>query len=139
VAQSPRRQGQAGFHEPRLRWCGSTRDWQGFGSVYWFAMHPVIAQHLPAISAICERYNVRRLELFGSAARGSDFRAGSSDADFLIEFATKDSADLHSFFGIKAELEELLGLSVDLVETGAVRNPYVLADINRSRQSVYGS
>jgi uncharacterized protein len=79
------------------------------------------------------------LELFGSAARSVDFLAGSSDADFLIEFAPEAPADLNSYFGIKTELEELLGLSVDLVETGAVRNPYVLADINRSRQSIYGA
>jgi uncharacterized protein len=102
-------------------------------------MHPAIAKHLPAISAICERYNVRRLELFGSAARSVDFLAGSSDADFLIEFDPEGFTDLHSFFGVKAELEKLLGLSVDLVEAGAVRNPYVLADINRSRQSIYGA
>ena len=102
-------------------------------------MHPAIAQHIPAITAICERYHVRRLELFGSAARSADFRVGSSDADFLIEFAPEASADLHSFFGIKAELEKLLGLSVDLVESGAIRNPYILADIDRSRQSIYAA
>ena len=102
-------------------------------------MHPAIAQHLPAITDLCRRYDVRRLELFGSAARAVDFCADSSDADFLIEFAPEASVDLHRFFGIKADLEELLGLSVDLVEPDAVRNPYVLADINRNRQSIYGA
>ncbi len=103
------------------------------------AMHPVITQHLTGISAICRRYRVSRLELFGSAARADDFHPGRSDADFLIEFAPDDPADLNRFFGVKSELEQLLGLSVDLLEPGAIRNPYVLADINRSRQSIYGA
>jgi len=31
----------------------------------------------------------------------------------------------------------LLGRGVDLVEPAAVRNPYVLASINRSREAIY--
>ncbi len=101
-------------------------------------MHPAIAQHLPALASICERYKVRRLEVFGSSARPADFRA-DSDADFLIEFAPEAAADLHRFFGFKEEVETLLGRSVDLVETGSVRNPHVLAEINRDRQRIYGA
>jgi predicted nucleotidyltransferase len=50
-------------------------------------MHPAIAQHRSGISAICQRYRIRRLEVFGSAARAVDFNPASSDADFLVEFA----------------------------------------------------
>ena len=39
----------------------------------------------------------------------------------------------------KADLEALLGRSVDLVEPGAVRNPYVLDSINRHREAVYAA
>ena len=102
-------------------------------------MHPSIAKHLPDISSLCQRYRVRRLELFGSAARSQDFVPGSSDADFLIEFAPDTPVDLHRFFGLKTDLEQVLGIGVDLVEASAVRNPYVLADINRSRRTIYGS
>ena len=66
---------------------------------------------------------VRRLEVFGSAARGDGFVPESSDADFLVEFAADAQPDLHRFYGAKAELEQLFGRGVDLVETGAVRNP----------------
>ena len=38
--------------------------------------------------------------------------------------------------GAKADLEQLLGRGVDLVEPGAVRNPLVLASINRNRETV---
>lgn len=102
-------------------------------------MHPVIAQHRSGIAAICQRYRISRLDVFGSAARADDFTPASSDADFLVEFAPDAHAGLGEFFGAKAELEKLLGRGVDLVEPGAVRNPYVLASINRNRESVYAA
>lgn len=102
-------------------------------------MHPAIAQHRSGISAICQRYRIQRLEVFGSAARADDFNPASSDADFLVEFAADAQPDLAAFFGAKADLEKLLGRGVDLVEPGAVRNPYVLASINRSREAVYAA
>ncbi|WP_310567901.1 nucleotidyltransferase family protein [Hydrogenophaga sp.] len=102
-------------------------------------MHPAIAQHRASIAAICQRYGIRRLEVFGSAARSDDFVADTSDADFLVEFAADARPDLRSFYGAKAELEQLLGRGVDLVEPGAVRNPYVLASINRHREPVYAA
>ncbi|HSO83048.1 nucleotidyltransferase family protein [Thiocapsa sp.] len=102
-------------------------------------MHPVIAAQRPAIANICRRYQVRRLEVFGSAARGADFDPESSDADFLVEFAPDAQADLGGWFIVRTELERLLGRGVDLVEYPAVRNPYVRADIERTRELVYAA
>ena len=102
-------------------------------------MHPAIAQHRSGIAAICQRYRISRLEVFGSAARADDFNPASSDADFLVEFAPDPPPSLATFFGAKADLEQLLGRGVDLVEPSAVRNPYVLASINRNREAVYAA
>ena len=102
-------------------------------------MHPAIAQHRSGISAICQRYRISRLDVFGSAARADDFNPASSDADFLVEFAPDAEPGLNAFFGAKVDLEKLLGRGVDLVELGAVRNPYVLASINRNREAVYAA
>lgn len=102
-------------------------------------MHPTIAQHRPGITAICQRYRIRRLEVFGSAARADDFDPDSSDADFLEEFAPGSNPDLQTFYSAKAALEALLDRGVDLVKPGAVRNPYVLQNINRNRESVYAA
>lgn len=52
----------------------------------------------------------------------SAMHSASSDADFLVEFAPDAQPGLGTFFGAKADLERLLGLSVDLVEPGSVRN-----------------
>ena len=102
-------------------------------------MHPLIAQHRSGISAICQRYRISRLDVFGSAARADDFNPASSDADFLVEFAPNAHTGLAEFFGAKTELEQLLGRGVDLVEPAAIRNPYVLASINRHRELVYAA
>jgi hypothetical protein len=40
-------------------------------------------------------------------------------------------------FGLKEALEALLGRPVDLVEAGAVRNPYLKAGIDGSREPVF--
>ena len=102
-------------------------------------MHAAIAQHRSAISAICQRYGIRRLEVFGSTARASDFDPAHSDADFLVEFAPGVEPELHSIFGAKADLEALLGRGVDLVEPGAVRTPYALASINQQRAIIFSA
>lgn len=82
-------------------------------------MTPIIEQHRAEISALCRRYRVRRLDIFGSAARGADFDANRSDADFLVEFEPC-ADDLASYIELKEGLESLLGRSVDLVERPAI-------------------
>jgi predicted nucleotidyltransferase len=83
---------------------------------------------------------VVRLELFGSGARGADFDSTSSDADFLVEF-DRDSGlpALDQFVGFAEALERLLGRSVDLVEASALKNPYVRATIDRSKELIYAA
>jgi predicted nucleotidyltransferase len=103
-------------------------------------MHPLVASHRKEIAELCRRYRVRRLEVFGSAARGDDFDPARSDADFLVEFDhTSNLPALEEFFGFQEALAKLLGRDVDLVEAGAIRNPYVLASINKSKESVYAA
>jgi predicted nucleotidyltransferase len=102
-------------------------------------MHPAIDQYKHDISIICKRYRVSKLDVFGSAARNHDFNPTDSDADFLIEFAPEVQVGLGEFIGIKTELEKLLGRHVDLLEPEAIVNPYVLASINRNRESVYAA
>jgi hypothetical protein len=103
-------------------------------------MHRLIENHRDAIADVCRRYNVRRLEVFGSAARGEDFDEGTSDADFLVEFHRPGNRQpLEEFFGLQAELSQLFHRPVDLVEEGAVRNPFIRDAINRTREVVYAA
>jgi uncharacterized protein len=103
-------------------------------------MLPLIAAKKAELEALCRRHHVRRLDVFGSAARG-DFDASRSDIDFLVEFdrSNPEAMTLHTYLGLKESLEALLGRPVDLVEPRAVRNPYIKASIERSREPVFGA
>ena len=103
-------------------------------------MHAVITENLPEMAMLCRQYDVARLEVFGSAARADDFNPVLSDADFLVEFKPNSPLlPLDQYFGLARALEELLGRSVDLVQPRAVKNPFMLAEINRAREIVYAS
>ena len=103
-------------------------------------MHTEIADKQQELTALCLRFGVARLEVFGSAARGVDFDPARSDADFLVEFKPDSQLPpLEQYFGLARALEELLGRPVDLVQPRAVKNPFMLAGINRSREVVYAS
>jgi hypothetical protein len=99
-------------------------------------MHRMIEAKRPEIAAVCRRFQVRRLEVFGSAARGDDFDPGRSDVDFLVDFEPRAFAN---YFDFKEKLEALLGRPVDLVMPGAVENPYLQAGIERSREPVFAA
>ena len=104
-------------------------------------MHAVIADRATALRELCHRFGVRRLDVFGSAARGSDFDPERSDADFLVELAS-DRDDLATFLDLKEALEALLGRPVDLVERKAIeasRNPIRRRLILDEAQPVYAA
>lgn len=46
---------------------------------------------------------------------------------------------LDQYFDLKDALCDALGRPVDLVELGAVQNPYMRASINESRELVYAA
>jgi len=77
-----------------------------------------IALHRERLRDLCRRFGVRRLEVFGSAARGN-FDPARSDIDFLVEF-TAEADDLARFVDFKEALETLLGRRVDLVDRKAI-------------------
>ena len=78
--------------------------------------------------------------MFDSAARESISPRKSSDADFLVEIlAICRQSYAKGFFGLQADLSQILGRTVDLAETSALRNPYVQANVNRSREVVYAA
>jgi uncharacterized protein len=102
-------------------------------------MQPIVSDRKAEIAAICRRFGVRRLEVFGSAAR-DDFDPARSDVDFLVEFEPGFNPSLFcTYFGVKDALEALFGRRVDLLMAGQVENPYVRADIDRSRETVFAA
>ena len=102
-------------------------------------MHPILETKRAEVADVCRRSGVVRLEVFGSAAR-DDFDEARSDIDFLVRFGNDPtSSAFDSYFALKDALEQVFGRPVDLVSDGAVRNPYIKAEIDRDRQLVYAA
>jgi predicted nucleotidyltransferase len=102
-------------------------------------MVAVVESKRDLIAAICRKHRVQRLFAFGSALR-DDFRPGESDVDLLVEFEPMDGYDrANAFFDMLEELEALLGVKVDLVMAGAVKNRYISAEIERTKQMLYAA
>ncbi|NLF38865.1 hypothetical protein GX586_05430 [bacterium] len=83
----------------------------------------------------CRAFNVRRLDAFGSVARGS--ATSTSDVDLLVEFADPEAHLAQRYFGLLHRLEDGLHCAIDLLTVESVRNPYVRARILKERVPLY--
>jgi predicted nucleotidyltransferase len=95
-----------------------------------------VAQPPDKLDALCRRWKISKLCLFGSQARG-DARL-DSDIDLLIEYAPDADWSLFYVARLRDEMAELFGRPVDLVRERNVTNPYRLATIRRDRRPLYG-
>ena len=101
-------------------------------------MAPLIEEHKKEIEDLCKKFDVKRLELFGSAARG-DMRP-DSDVDFFVEFNDYDAPSIaDQWFGLQEELEKVLGRKVDFTSPRMAKNPYFLEVANRHRITLYAA
>jgi len=92
-----------------------------------------------AIAALCARFGVTRLDVFGSSLR-DDFRPGESDVDLFAEFAPMEPHALaDAYFGLLDALRELLGGDIDLIMADAVTNRYIAREIERTKQLLYAA
>ena len=102
-------------------------------------MYPLIEDKRTELEELCRRFHVERLELFGSATTDR-FDPETSDLDFLVEFQPLDyGKHAKSYFGLLAELEDLFDRHIDLVEIGAIQNPYLLKAIAKQRTPLYAA
>ena len=81
---------------------------------------------------------MRRLLLFGSAGT-EHFDEATSDIDFLVEFDDAPVSRFDSYFGLKEDLEALVGRPVDLVSTAALENPYFAKSIATTSRELYAA
>jgi predicted nucleotidyltransferase len=102
--------------------------------------HPLIAEHLGEIRALCREFGVARLEVFGSICT-NEFDPDQSDVDFLVDYPENYDFGpwLKRYFAFQERLANLLGRSVDLIMVGAPRNPYFIRSIDQTRQLLYAA
>ena len=99
-------------------------------------MIDLIREHKDALFALCRRYGVRRLDVFGSAARGT-FDPDTSDLDVVVEFIDDGPGIAMRFHGFATDAEALFGRPVDLVFDSEMKNPYFRTMVNATREPLY--
>lgn len=86
------------------------------------------------LGKLCQQWHIKRLMLYGSAARG-DFEE-NSDIDLLAEFDVGHIPGF-AFFTIQHKLSELFGRRVDL-HTAQSLSKYFREDALSDAQLIYG-
>lgn len=99
----------------------------------------LLEENRESLERLCVRYRVARLELFGSAVEGC-FDCQTSDLDFLVEFLPLEPGQYaDAYFGLLESLQALFGRGVDLVVARAIKNPYFLQSVNKTRTVLYAA
>lgn len=101
----------------------------------------LIEMNIDKIIALCKKYKVAKLWVFGSilTPRFND----ESDVDFSVDFDSEtinreglDWAD--TFFDLMHELEDLIGRRIDLVCDDAVKNKIFRKELDATKLLIYG-
>lgn len=80
-----------------------------------------------------QEYNPVKIGIFGSYARNENHR--SSDIDILVQF--KSTLSLLQIVHLERMLSLKLGIKVDLVTEGAIKNKIVKENIIKDLQIIY--
>ena len=72
-------------------------------------------------------YEPLKIGIFGSFARGENTK--ESDIDILVEF--KESPTLLTLIRLENDLSGILGIKVDMVTTGAIKNKRIKKSIKK--------
>ena len=100
-------------------------------------MH-LITDNIQKIIALCKKYRVKALYVFGSIL--TNHFNENSDVDFSATF-NHDSDPLiagENFLNFHMELEDLIGRKIDLVDEDFLKNPYFIEELNETKKLIYG-
>lgn len=100
-------------------------------------MH-LINDNLEQIYALCRKYGVKTLCVFGSilTPRFND----KSDVDFSATFYPEEDPLIagDNFLNLYLDLEDLMGRRIDLVNEANLRNKYFIEELEETKQLIYG-
>ena len=99
-------------------------------------MLPFIEAQRAAIAELCRRFHVRRLDVFGSAARGTDFDPSRSDVDLLVSYHPgRIHREFRPRISLYSECSVRPVLAIRSISSCQARyeNPFIRAGIERSQ------
>jgi len=88
-----------------------------------------------AAARICHRYHIRRLGLFGSAARRE--LTPESDVDLLVEFEQGRAPALSGLMALQQDVTRFLGRKADVATGSILNNPFRRRAITRELEEIY--
>ena len=95
--------------------------------------------NLQRIYELCREHKVKTLAVFGSIL--TDKFNDHSDVDLLVSFDTTEHEKwdyVTNYFELQESLENLFNRKVDLVVEKGLKNKYFIANVNRTKQLIYG-
>ena len=102
-------------------------------------MNQLVERKLDDLARLCEKFRVKRLDLFGSATTDL-FDPQTSDLDFLVSLQEMDFGEYaDAYFGLLKGLQELFDRHIDLVMESAIKNPYFRQDVEATRMPLYAA
>jgi len=122
--------------QERINPHGFSRFWiilSSKGSTAMTALNPTSGER-EQVAAICARYGVRKLSLFGSAL--SNLMRPDSDIDLLVEFVPDAKIGLIEFGLLEQELESLFNRKIDLVPEAGLK-PFVRQTLAQTAVPLY--
>ena len=100
-------------------------------------MSPHLTYNPQQLAALCRKWHIRELALFGSVLR-DDFR-DDSDIDVLVTFEPDDPWSYWDWPQMMDELQTIFGRPVDLVEKNCLKNPFRRREILSHHEVVYAA
>ncbi len=86
---------------------------------------------------LCQSHRVDKMYAFGSSIT-DHFDPQTSDIDVVVKIDIDDPADRgEALLSLWDKLEELFQRRVDLLTEDSIRNPYLKANINRTKKLIY--
>ena len=99
-------------------------------------MIALIEDNRDAIVDLCRQYGVKKLAVFGSAAKDT-FDPETSDIDLVLDFEDYGPGVSHRFIYFGDALEQLFGRSVDFVFERKLSNPFFRQEVLSTMQVIY--
>ena len=99
----------------------------------------LIEINLQKIIELCRKHRGKSLSVCGSIL--TDRFNDESDVDLLVDLEPCDHYKfdyVSNYFGLRDALELLFNRKVDLIEEKGLRNKYFIANVNRTKQVIYG-
>ncbi len=93
-----------------------------------------IRKFTPQILSIARKHGIAKISVFGSVARGETTH--QSDVDFLVEM--EEGASLFGVAGFGYEVEQLLGVSVDVIPVSALKQVREREFVRKIQQEAIG-